>query len=343
LTDAVRADRWLNLVGVPAFLRAVGGKDQAVWRPFAALGLAATIGYGLGLVAAVAAGLVNTALLDGLAAGGGSWPKGLSMAKGPELVHCDACLLGGLTEMVVNVAGYLAVAVAFLTSAAFVYRRRMRSFVTSTPHFRWRLFLAGVVMFGLVLAAIAAAPEAVHGWPDRPLFLKPDEAVRIRIAYVAVLLIGLPITAAVEEIFCRGFLLQVTAAFTRNLPAILLVNSLVFALLHFDADPGRNLARTVLGLTLSWGVLRTGGLELGIGIHTAQNLVVLLLQTPQQSAAPPSSAIGVVLNLLVSLVALVIIELVAGWPPLRRLTGLDAPTPPDQPPVRRAKTTLAAP
>ena len=61
--------------------------------------------------------------------------------------------------------------------------------------------------------------------------------MRVRIVYVVVMLLPLPVAAAFEEVLCRGWLLQVTAAFTHNLPAILLFNSLLFSLLHVDNDP----------------------------------------------------------------------------------------------------------
>ena len=341
----VRVDRWLNLIGAPAFLEPVGEADQAWWRPLAVVGLMAPIAFGLSLVAYLVGGLINTWLIEVLAMDRRpSWPSNLVVAAKTSIVNCQACLMGGMTETVMVGTIMLACIVALLSCALFVYRRPARTWITSAPRFRWRLFFAGLILFGLALGVVASGPEAVHGWPDRPVVLKADEAVRIRIAYAAVLLLALPIAAAFEEMLCRGWLLQVTAAFTRNLPAILLFNSLIFSMLHLDGDFGRNLARAALGMVLSWGVLRTGGLELGIGIHAAQNLVILLLaQTLQQSEAPgASSLLSIAVNLLVSLIALGVIELVVRWGPLRRLTGLEAGEA-LQAGVHRANSTLAAP
>jgi hypothetical protein len=180
------------------------------------------------------------------------------------------------------------------------------------------------------------------------VFLKADETVRMQIGYVVVMLVALPVAAAFEEVLCRGWLLQVTAAFTRSLPAILLFNSLVFSLMHFDPDPGRNLSRLVLGMALSWAALRTGGLEIGIGIHAANNLVIVLLaQTLRQSEAPSvSSPAALAINLSVSLAAVGVVELVARWRLLRRWSGLELDGGDAQPPAgptHRANSTLAAP
>jgi len=241
----------------------------------------------------------------------------------------------------------LACTVAILVSAVLVYRRPALSWITAAPRFRWRLFWAGLILFGLALGLTASIPEAVHGWPDRPVFLKSDESVRMRIVYVVVMLLALPVAAAFEEILCRGWLLQVTAAFTHSLPAILLFNSLIFSLLHVDADPGRNLSRAVLGMALSWSVLRTGGLEIAIGIHSANNLVILMLaQTLQQSQGQTASGpLAIAAYLSVSLAAVAVVELVARWRPLRRWTGLELDADPVQPPGpgHRANSTFAAP
>lgn len=344
----LRADRWLHLVGTPIFLRSIQPSEHVWWRPAAAVGLMAPIGLVLGLVGYLVGGLINSWLIQLLVMRETpSWPADLFAAARSSLVTCTGCLLGGITTTTLVGVIYLACTIALVAAVVVVYRRPARTWITGAPRFRWRLFWIGLVLFGLVLGAAASFPEAVHGWPDRPVFLKVDEAVRMRIAYVAVMVIALPVAAAFEELLCRGFLLQVTAAFTRSLPAILLFNSLIFSLLHVDPDPGRNLSRAILGMALSWGVLRTGGLEIGIGIHAANNLVILLLaQTlqPNETLAA-SSPVAVVINLSVSLVAVAVIETVVRWPVLARWSGLEPDGGPPQPPdvASRANSTLAAP
>jgi uncharacterized protein len=342
----VRADRWLHLVGTPPFLRAVRS-DEHTWRPAAALGLVACFVVLLALVGFFVVGLINYWLIQGLMLHRAPmWPDNPLLAASSSRVVCQGCLMGGITDTVMVAVLSLACMLAILAAAAIIYRRPVRTWITAAPRFRWRLFWLGLVLFGAVLAAIAIIPEALHGWPDRPLVLKADEGLAVRIAYVVVMLLALPIAATFEEVLCRGWLMQVTAAFTHSLPAILLFNSLVFALLHVDADPGRNLARAMLGLVLSWGALRTGGLEIGIGVHAANNLVIVLLsQTLQQTEQPAgSNLVAVLANLTVSLIALGVIEFVARWRPLRAWSGLDLEGPPPQPaPVGRANTTLAAP
>jgi membrane protease YdiL (CAAX protease family) len=342
----VRADHRLDLVGAPSFLSLIGPRE-ASWRPLAALALMIPLGGGLMLLGFLVSGLLNGWIIQVAVLGERpTWPSNVLAAAASGRVVCQGCLMGGITDTVMIAVIMAGCMTALLVSVAGVYRRPALTFVTAAPRFRWRLFWIGLAFFGLVLGAVATAPEAAHGWPDRPVFLKADEQVRVQIAYIVVMLVGLPLAASFEEVLCRGWLLQVTAAFTRSLPAILIANSLVFAMLHIDGDAGRNISRVVLGMALSWGVLRTGGLELGIGIHAANNLVILVLaQTLQQTeTVSHSSAFSVAVNLLVSLIALGVIELVARWGPLRRWSGLAlAEDEPQAPEISRANSTLAAP
>jgi membrane protease YdiL (CAAX protease family) len=223
-----------------------------------------------------------------------------------------------------------------LWAVSVVNHRPLRTWITAAPRFRWRLFFFGLGSFSLLLGGVAAIPEALHGWPDRPTFLREGEFLSVRLVYLLVMLTALPVAAAFEEVLCRGWMLQTTAAFTPNLAAILAVNSLVFAMLHADNDFGHNVSRMLLGMALSYTALRLGGLELGIGVHAANNLVILLLaQTlPQAEKSSPATLGGVLVNLAVSLVVVGLAELVARWEPLRRWTHAEdpawdfAPTPP---------------
>jgi membrane protease YdiL (CAAX protease family) len=321
----IHLDRWLNLTELPAFLRLVRPREHAWWRPIATAALVAVGGAVLAVIGYLIGGLINLWLIVMLLRQPFRWPANLFENAKASRVTCADCLMGGVTQTVMLGAMSVGFLVAIVTCASLVNHRPPRSWATAAPRFRWRLFLTGLVLFALVLGVTTAIPEALRGWPDRPLLWRAGEQTHVRLLYLVVTLLVFPIEAAFEEVLCRGWLLQTTAAFTRNLPVILVFNSLIFSALHIDNDVGRDVSRAALGVALSYGALRLGGLEFGIGVHAANNLVILLLvQTlPQAEQLAPSTLIGVAENVAVTAGAVVLIELTARWTPLRRWTGVE--------------------
>ena len=323
-------DRWLNLRRRPAFLGTITPLEHVWWRPLETLALVVVATAIFGVFGTFLASLINFELIRLLMFHQPpTWPGDAILAVKSNQVHCGDCLMGGVTDGVLVGIVSGACMIAILICVTLVNHRPMRTWITAAPKFRWRLFFVGLVAFVLLLGGAAIVPETLHGWPDRPVFLKADESVAIRLVYMLAMLAALPVAAAFEEVMCRGWLLQTTAAFTRNAVAILLANSVVFALLHIDNDIGHNISRASLGMALSYGALRLGGLELGIGVHAANNLVILLLaQTLRQAEkSSPSTLGGIAVNLAVSLTLVALVELVARWEPLRRWTHAEAIVP----------------
>jgi membrane protease YdiL (CAAX protease family) len=316
-------NHWLNLTRRPAFLRAIDASEHVWWRPLETFALVIVCVAICGTLSTLVASLLNYWLIHGLILHQGpTWPGSAILAVKANQMHCGECLIGGITDGVMVGVISAACLAGLLLAISLINHRPVASWITAAPRFRWRLFLFGLGSFWLLLGAAAAIPEALHGWPDRPTFWRSGEAVSVRLVYLLVMLTALPVAAAFEEVLCRGWLLQTTAAFTPNLMVILLLNSLVFAMIHTDNDVGHNVSRVLLGMALGYGALRLGGLELGIGVHAANNLVILLLaQTlPQAEKSSPATLGGVLVNLAVSLAVVGLVELVARWEPLRRWT-----------------------
>jgi membrane protease YdiL (CAAX protease family) len=326
--SGLHVDRWLNLTLTPAFLRGIDPSEHVWWRPPETFALVVVSVAICGVLSTLVASLLNFWLIHGLMLHEWpTWPGSAILAVKANQMHCGDCLIGGVTAGVMLGVISAACLAGLLWAIRVVNHRRLGTWITAAPRFRWRLFFFGLGSFSLLLGGAAAIPEALHGWPDRPTFLRDGEYVSVRLVYLLVMLTALPVAAAFEEVLCRGWMLQTTAAFTGNLPAILLLNSLIFALLHTDNDLGHNVSRIFLGTALSYGALRLGGLELGIGVHAANNLVILLLaQTlPQAEKSSPATLGGVLVNLAVALAVVGLAELVARWEPLRRWTHAEDP------------------
>ncbi|MDB5456702.1 MAG: family intrarane metalloprotease protein, partial [Caulobacter sp.] len=99
------------------------------------------------------------------------------------------------------------------------------------------------------------------------------------------------------------------------------------AAIHFDPNVDAFLVRTVMGVGLAYMALRLGGIELAVGAHAANNILILLFLQPMSLTPEPPHAfrpevIVVAAAMLAAYVALA--ELVVRWPPLRRWTGVAA-------------------
>jgi membrane protease YdiL (CAAX protease family) len=326
--SGLHVDRRLNLTLKPAFLRGIDASEHIWWRPLETFALVVVVVAICGTLSTLFAGLLNYWLIQVLMLHQlPNWPGSALLAMRADQTHCGDCLIGGITEGVLAGVVSAACLAGLLWSISVVNHRRLGTWITAAPRFRWRRFFFGFGAFGFLMGCAAAIPEALHGWPDRPVFWREGEYLSVRLVYLVVMFAALPIYAAFEEVLCRGWLLQTTAAFTRNLAAILVLNSLVFAMIHRDNDLGHSVSRVLFAMALSFGALRLGGLELGIGVHAANNLVILLLaQTlPQAEKSSPSTFGGVMVNLVVALVIVGLAELVARWEPLRRWTHAEDP------------------
>lgn len=132
----------------------------------------------------------------------------------------------------------------------------------------------------------------------------------------------------IMKVLFRGVLLQLTAAFTRSLPLLLLVNGCIFSAIHLDPRPDAFLVRTVSGAVLAWTVLRLSGLEFALGAHLANNLVLALLVEPISEGVEtgrdlPLSAVAT--DLASSAVLVAALAAALRSPRFRALVGVNPP------------------
>ena len=101
------------------------------------------------------------------------------------------------------------------------------------------------------------------------------------VGLLAVILLTTPLQAAAEEVGFRGYITQaVSSWFARPVVGILVggaVSAVCFALAHGVQDPWLFADRLCFGVVASWLAWRTGGLEASVALHTANNLVSLVV------------------------------------------------------------------
>jgi len=218
-------------------------------------------------------------------------------------------------------------ALAFVGVAAMLHHRRLLSYLTAAPRFRWRLTALGVALFAavigpLVLVSAALDPKAA----EAPILaISPDLSGRLAYAVVAVVLFLA--AAAAEELVFRGWLVKIVGAWFPDPRVVLVLSGLLFSAIHFDPNLDAFLIRLAMGAGLAWMTLRLGGIEFAVGAHAANNILILLFVQPMSlkpeppHAFPPETLVIAPL-MLAGYVALA--EIVARWAPLRRWTRLAA-------------------
>jgi uncharacterized protein len=197
------------------------------------------------------------------------------------------------------------------------HRSFKSSLLCPEGRFRWRaLFLSAGVWFALNMLG----DLIVHQLRPDMYHFSYDAAAFWPFAVVIVLLI--PVQVLAEESYFRGYLTQGFGLLGGYLTAWL-VPSVLFGLLH-----GVNSEAVAYGLLytlpiyigsgalLGWLTLRSGGLEMSLGLHLATNLYGALMVAPMVSSLPGPSLfkqdyngpMGLVVFVLTALVYLALLR-----------------------------------
>jgi membrane protease YdiL (CAAX protease family) len=183
----------------------------------------------------------------------------------------------------------------------------------------------GIALVGWVLVAAATDPAEVQA---------PSGVDGTVVLAIVLVLLVTPLQAAAEEYVFRGYLLQLVGSWTRFATIPVLVSVPLFAAGHtYDwwglVDVG------IFGLTAAILTIRTGGLEAAIAAHTANNVVLFVLDALGVIVATDESGAGPV-DLVPTALAGVVLVAWVEWSVRRhdvQTTREPIPPPPPAPPV----------
>ena len=109
-------------------------------------------------------------------------------------------------------------------------------------------------------------------------------------------LVLVPIQAATEEIFFRGYILQGISHWKRNRMFLVLLTSIIFTIVHIaNPEPWEYgvfayiISVFLMSLFMSLVTVLDGGLELAIGFHTMNNLWSFLILGLEKSVIPTTT------------------------------------------------------
>ena len=173
----------------------------------------------------------------------------------------------------------------------FLHRRRLMSLVTPERALDWKRIAQGAAVWGAFGLAFAFIEHLLY--PDR-YYLSFDPEVFF--PFAALVLVVTPIQTTTEELLFRGYAMQGLGLIMRR-PALIAVGSAaIFTLPHLLNPEVQEhgallvgLSYFAIGLLLAAVTLRDGRLELAIGIHAANNLLLALVANYEGSVLTTES------------------------------------------------------
>lgn len=185
---------------------------------------------------------------------------------------------GAVTEFVAINASVLMLLAGVLVVVAVLHRRGWRTLVTPHQSIDWRRIAEGGLVW-VVLAVLSAVVESLI-YPGRYAW---SLDLQRWLPFVAAALLLTPLQCVAEELVFRGYLVQALGRWWRRPALLAAVSSAAFTLPHlFNPEVAAYglviMAANyfVMGLFLASVALRDGRLELAIGAHAGNNLLLAL-------------------------------------------------------------------
>ena len=206
-----------------------------------------------------------------------------------DLGLSDAVFLG--IEMIPSIGLTLGV----ITAAWILHKRPWQSLITAYPRIRWeRYFFGNLLWLGLMIGG-----ELITYALNPNNYIFQFEATQF-VALLIISILVIPLQAAGEELFFRGYLMQGIGWGTKKAWIALAITSVGFGLMHL-ANPemekyGQAFIITYMIMGLFFGIisLMDDGLELALGVHTINNIYNAVLVTFPSSALELPTAFRIV-------------------------------------------------
>lgn len=193
-----------------------------------------------------------------------------------------------LTMLLLAMLPFPAALVALWGGLRWLHKRGLKSLLRPGGSFSWKkLWVSAGVWF--VLAVVS---DLVL-WLINPTNYKWTFDLKSFLPFFLLAIVLVPIQTSTEELIFRGYLTQWMGRYSRKLWLPWIAPSIVFMMLHgLNPEVGAYGALLTMplylgiGLLLSWITLKSGGLEMALGLHAVNNLYASLLVTFPNTALP---------------------------------------------------------
>jgi uncharacterized protein len=186
--------------------------------------------------------------------------------------------LGEVTEFVAINVSILVLLAGVAAVTALLHRRSWRTLVTPLPRVDTVRILQGAAAWVLLAAFFCAVESLLH--PGRYAW---NFDLQRWLPFVAAALLLTPLQCAAEEMVFRGYLMQAFGRLCRRPAVPAIASSVLFTLPHLYNPEVAAYGVVIMaanyfamGLFLAAVTLRDGRLELAIGAHAGNNLLLVL-------------------------------------------------------------------
>lgn len=233
--------------------------------------------------------------------------------------------LGRVTEFVAVNASVLMLLAGVLVTVILLHRRGWRTLVTPRHRLDWRRIAEGAAVWAVLAVAFVVVESLLY--PGR--YAWSLDLLRW-LPFLCAALLLTPLQCAAEELVFRGYLVQALGRRLRHPAVLAVLSSAIFTVPHLYnpevAAYGLAIMAAnyfVMGFFLASVALRDGRLELAMGAHTGNNLLLAVFVNYEDSVFRTESvftagALDPVYSLVTLLLSLVLFHLwVFRRPPIR--------------------------
>ena len=162
--------------------------------------------------------------------------------------------------------------ISFIFSASKLHQRAKFSFISNQSTFSWKLYFLGFLLWGSLLFVCCLITD----YDKFETFVTSFDINQ----FLLLLLLGFlafGIQSFFEELVIRGYFLQGLHLRIKNLALLVVINSLIFGVLHFGYGIGSFLNSFVFAIAFAVLVIRQNRIEFVSGAHNAHNLLLAIV------------------------------------------------------------------
>ncbi|MFE4107744.1 CPBP family intramembrane glutamic endopeptidase [Almyronema epifaneia] len=253
--------------------------------------------YVLGVALIVFAWLVVGGIVAAIAAI--AWLNWQSTASGVPLTNLDQALMGllqspTLTAYVLNNLPFICFYGGLWVVIRRLHQRPFLSLLSTDRTFAGDRFWLGFGLWFLLLGIPSLIDYGFHNESYQRI-----AAITHWLRFLPFAFVLTPLQVAAEELLFRGYLLQALGLISRNSFFLIGINGALFALPHL-ANPELQrgaiwliLIYFAIGAFLALVTLKENRLEMALGIHTANNILVVVFINSIDSAVPAPTLLTV--------------------------------------------------